>query len=71
MYYAALGDRLAAYGSAAAAQERPSPWLVPVELVRSLVVAAVVAGLAGRLDLAGWGAAVALGLVPAVGAERL
>jgi len=52
-YYVAFGRQLAAYGSAAAGNERPSPWLVPVELVKHLVIAAVVAGMVASSDIAG------------------
>lgn len=52
-YYVALGKQLAAAGSAAAENERPSPWLVPVELVKHLVIAAVIAGLVVTADITG------------------
>lgn len=52
-YYVVFGKQLAAYGSAAADNERPSPWLVPVELVKHLVIAAVVAGIVVSSDIAG------------------
>ena len=50
-YYAVLGGQLAAV-SAAAADDSMPPWKLAVELLRCLVVAAVVAGLAaqGRID---------------------
>jgi hypothetical protein len=38
----------------AEAADRPPVWMVLVELLRSVVVAAVFAGLLARLDLAGW-----------------
>ena len=45
-YYAIFGERLAEVSDAAARGERPPPWKLGVELIRSLTVAAVVAGLA-------------------------
>jgi hypothetical protein len=56
-YYIALARQRAKLSSAAAASgSRPRPWLMGLELVKSLIVAAVVAGLvavAGISDLAG------------------
>lgn len=66
-YYAAFGRQLERLGSAAADRESPPAWIVPVELVRGLVVAVVVAGLVAQLDISGWVAAAALGLALWVG----
>jgi hypothetical protein len=44
-YYAVLGEQLAAV-SPAAASEQPPTWKLAVELLRCLILAAVVAGLA-------------------------
>jgi hypothetical protein len=55
-------------GSAgAASEERPSVWMVLLELVRSALVASVVAGLAAHLELDSVGSVVVLGLVLFVG----
>jgi hypothetical protein len=68
-YYAVLGDRLArvSEAAAAAAGQQPEPWRLGVELLRCLVLAAVVAGLAvqGRIDE--WAGGLALGLALWVG----
>ncbi len=61
-YYVAFGKQLQKFGSAAAQQEKPSPWLAPVELTRHLLVAAVVAGLVVAADLATWTSGLLLGL---------
>ncbi|HEX2027198.1 MAG TPA: DUF1761 domain-containing protein [Nitriliruptorales bacterium] len=50
-YYVAFGTQLERWGSAAAESPRPPSWLMPVELVRSLVVAVVVAGLAAAVGI--------------------
>lgn len=47
-YYAVLPKRWVAASPAAAAGEQPPPWKLAVELVRCLVLATVVAGLASR-----------------------
>jgi uncharacterized protein involved in cysteine biosynthesis len=49
-YYAVLGEQLAAVSPAAAKQEPPT-WKLAVELLRSLTMAAVVAGLAVRGEI--------------------
>src|SRR5262245_34688099 len=68
-YYSAFSSQLAAlhdaYASAGA--NRPPAWKVLVELARSLVVAAVLAGLADSIGIDGWGGALLLGLVAWVG----
>jgi Protein of unknown function (DUF1761) len=60
-WYAALGARLATASGATAAGSMP-PWKVGVELVRNLVLATVLAGLASRGDIDGAGGGVLLGL---------
>ena len=67
IYYSAFGSQLAALNDAYADQQRPPAWKVGVELVRSLVLAAVVAGLVERTDTDGWGGALLLGLVLWIG----
>lgn len=66
-YYVIFGKQLAEYGSAVAAGERTPPWLMPVELVKHLVVAAVVAGLATNMDIVGIAGGALLGLVLWIG----
>jgi hypothetical protein len=69
-YYAVLGDRLVAarVGTAgAAADTRPSPSVLGVEVVRCLVLAAVVVGLAAAADVDTWWGGLLLGLVLWVG----
>ncbi|HEX6207932.1 MAG TPA: DUF1761 domain-containing protein [Actinomycetota bacterium] len=63
-YYIVLGRQYAeARGlSPEAAEARPPAWKILVELARSLVVAAVVAGLAGLLETPDLGDAAGLGL---------
>ena len=66
-YYAIFGERLAEVSDAAARGERPPPWKLGVELIRSLTVAAVVAGLAARGDVDDWTGGLVLGLVLWIG----
>ena len=64
-YYAAFGEQLAAVSdAAAAARRRPPPWTYEVEILRCLVLALVVAGLAsqGEIDDAGGGLVLGLAL---------
>lgn len=58
-YYAVLGDRLPA-----ADPEPPPPWTYGLELVRCLVVAAVVAGLVVQTGTDDWTGGLALGVAP-------
>jgi hypothetical protein len=48
IYYTVFGSRLAAVSEAAAAGGQPPPWKLAVELVRCLLLSAVVAGLAAE-----------------------
>jgi Protein of unknown function (DUF1761) len=66
-YYAVLGDQLADVSDAAAADERPPPWKLAVELLRSLILAAVVAGLAAQGEIDEWTGGVLLGLALWIG----
>jgi hypothetical protein len=67
-YYTLTARQLAAArGSAAAVEERTPPGKVALELVRSAVLATVVAGLAGAADLHTWSAGLALGAALWVG----
>lgn len=71
IWYSVLGTQLAtlheAYAEAAASNGRPPAWKVGLELLRSLVVASVVAGLADQLELSGGLDGAKLGLVLWVG----
>ncbi|HWM08224.1 MAG TPA: DUF1761 domain-containing protein [Solirubrobacteraceae bacterium] len=64
-YYAALGDRLALVSDVPA--ESPEPWRLGAELLRCLVLAAVVAGLAAQGRIDEWTGGLALGLTLWVG----
>lgn len=55
-------SRSALLGSAASAEEKPSPGKVLLELGRSALVAAVIAGLASELELTSVGPVLVLGL---------
>jgi hypothetical protein len=66
-WYALLGDRLAAVSNAASVGGRPAPWKVGVELLRSLVLATVLAGLASQGDIDEWTGGLLLGLALWVG----
>lgn len=61
-YYAVLGEQLASVSEAAAAAEQPPPWTLAVELLRGLIVAAVVAGLASQGEIDEWAGGLCLGL---------
>jgi hypothetical protein len=62
-YYIAFSRQRARLSAAAAsAGSRPRPWLMALELAKSLVVALVVAGLVSLLGITEWTGAVKLGL---------
>lgn len=61
-YYAVLGRQLAEVSEAAAAGGHPPPWKLGAELLRCLILAAVVAGLASQGGIDAWTGGVALGL---------
>ncbi|HEX6336099.1 MAG TPA: DUF1761 domain-containing protein [Jiangellaceae bacterium] len=65
-YYAVLGGRLAAAGGAVT-DERPPAWIPLFEVVKHLVVAAIVAGLVSAMDVTTWVGALLAGLVLWVG----
>jgi Protein of unknown function (DUF1761) len=67
VYYAVLGEQLATVSEAAAAAEPPPPWTYAVELLRGLIVAAVVAGLASQGEIDEWAGGLFLGLALWVG----
>ena len=60
-WYAVFGNQLKALSTGVEVR-RPPALQAAVELLRNLVVAAVVAGLAARLELGNWASAVLLGL---------
>jgi hypothetical protein len=62
VYYAVLGNQLAALSDAYADAARPPAWKILVELVRSLVAALVLGGLASLLESTDWTSGVLLGL---------
>jgi hypothetical protein len=67
LWYMLLGGRLAALSPAYAAGERPSGPVVALELLRSLVVAAVLAVLAAGGDADSWLKGAGLGLLAWIG----
>ena len=62
IYYAVLGKQLAALSPAYADAGRPPPWKLLVEIVRSLIVATVLACLAAKLEITDVTGALLLGL---------
>jgi hypothetical protein len=60
-WYAVFGKHLAP-GGATRAAERPPPWKLAVELLRGLILAAVLAGLASRGEVHDWSGGLLLGL---------
>jgi hypothetical protein len=63
-YYAAVGDRLARVSQAG--DETP-PWKLGVEVLRSAVLATVIAGLASQGGIDEWSGGLALGLALWIG----
>jgi Protein of unknown function (DUF1761) len=61
-YYALFGEQLAEVSEAAAADEQTPPWKLAVELLRSLISAAVVAGIAAQGEIDHWSGGLLLGL---------
>ena len=68
-WYVAFGSQLAGLNDAYADADAASmpPWKIVAELLRSLVVAAVLAGLAEQIGISGLAGAVVLGLVTWIG----
>jgi hypothetical protein len=66
-WYGLLGNQLARLNDAYADSESIPAWMALVELARSLVVAAVLAGLADELGVEGWTSAATLGLFVWIG----
>ncbi|WP_158885838.1 DUF1761 domain-containing protein [Amycolatopsis anabasis] len=69
VYYAILGGHYQRLSPAAreAAAARPPMWLMPVELVKHLVIAAVLAGVIAKTGIAGWAGAATLGFALWIG----
>jgi hypothetical protein len=66
-YYAVFGAQLAEVSDAAARGERPPPWKVAAELLRGLILAAVLAGLAREGGIDHWTGGLLLGLAIWIG----
>jgi hypothetical protein len=66
-WYAVLGDRVAELSGAPSTAETPPPWKLGVELLRSLIVVVVVAGLAARGEIDELAGGALLGLALWVG----
>jgi arginine exporter protein ArgO len=66
-YYAAFGAQLATVSEAAAAQETTPPSTLAIEVLRNLLVAAVVAGIAAQGEIDEWAGGLLLGLALWVG----
>jgi amino acid permease len=67
VYYVVLGARLAQVSDAARSGVRTPSWALGVEVVRCLILASVVAGLAAQADVDGWAGGLVLGLVLWIG----
>ncbi len=61
-YYVVLASPRAKLSLAAKARSRPSPWLMGLELLKSIVVATVIAGLVRVIGIANIASALNLGL---------
>jgi hypothetical protein len=61
-YYSLFAAELAQVSEASGAGEQPPPWKLGVELLRSLTVATVVAGLASQGGIDEWSGGLLLGL---------
>lgn len=60
-YYVMLGGQLTTVSDAAASGEQPAPWTVGVEVLRTLLVVVVVAGLASQTGTDEWAGGLVLG----------
>lgn len=67
VYYIVFGEQLRRLSPAAAGMGNPPPWKMLVEIVRSLVLASVLAGLAALIGITDWIGAVQLGLALWIG----
>lgn len=66
-YYTVFAEQLAEVSDAAAAGGQPPPWKLAVEIVRSLILATVVAGLAAQGEIDEWTGGLLLGLALWIG----
>jgi hypothetical protein len=66
-YYAVLGRELATVSQTAASGETPPSWTFPAELVRTLILVLIVAGLASQTGADTWPSGLLLGLVLWIG----
>lgn len=66
-YYAVFGEQLARVSATGATDSRMPPWKLAVEVMRTLVVAAAVAGLAAVGNVNTWAEGLLLGFVLWVG----
>ena len=67
VWYIVFGKQREVLSSAANPQARPPAWMMPVELVRTLVLSVVVAGLTSHLSITDWTGAVQLAFVLWIG----
>jgi amino acid permease len=67
VYYAVLSPRLAELSGTAGSGVKASPWALVVEVLRCLVLAAVVAGLAAQARVDGLTGGLVLGLILWIG----
>jgi hypothetical protein len=65
--FVAAGAYYAVFGAQLGVDERMPPWKLAVEVVRCLILAAVVAGLASRADIDDWTGGLLLGLALWIG----
>src|SRR5262245_14468122 len=66
-YYVALGTQLARVSDAAGSEVKVLSWAMAVEVLRCLVLEAVVGGLAARAHIESWAGGLVLGLVLWIG----
>jgi hypothetical protein len=69
VYYAVLSTRLAELSGTAGSDVKAPPWALVVEVLRCLVLAAVVAGLAAQARVDGLAGGLVLGLVLWIGSR--
>ena len=62
VYYMVFAKQMAVLHPAYADTSAPPPWKITVELIRSLVIAAVLGGFVARLGLSEWSDGVLLGI---------
>jgi hypothetical protein len=67
VYYVIFGAQLTRVSDAAGSGVQASPWAMGIEVLRCLVLAAVVAGLAAQARVGSWAGGLVLGLVLWIG----